>query len=77
MTKKQQAQQLLKYLGMPIRQQGVRAGKIYVTAFPSRKLYAKFFGDLAWETDAWIAPEPDHLVHMNGDRFMGPRNLDA
>lgn len=56
---------------------GVRAGKIYVTAFPSRKLYAKFFGDLAWETDAWIAPEPDHLVHMNGDRFMGPRNLDA
>lgn len=56
---------------------GVRAGKIYVTAFPNRKLYAKFFGDLAWETDAWIASDPDHLVHMNGDRFMGPRKEDA
>lgn len=50
------------------------AGKIYVTAFPDRKVYKKFIDQLAWETEIWIADNPDHLIHLNGDRFMGPRN---
>ena len=49
------------------------AGKIYVTAFSDRKLYKKFFDQLAWETDIWIANDPDHMIHLNGDKFIGPR----
>jgi type II restriction enzyme len=26
----------------------------------------------AWETDIWIAEAPDHLIHYNGERFLGP-----
>ena len=51
----------------------VRAGKIYVTAFPDFKTYRKFSASLAWETEVWIAEQPDHMIHLNGDRFLGPR----
>jgi hypothetical protein len=52
---------------------GCSAGKIYVTAFPDRKIYRKFIDQLAWETEIWIADNPDHMIHLNGDKFIGPR----
>lgn len=51
----------------------VTTGKIYVTAFPDFKTYKKFSDTLAWETEVWIAAIPDHLIHLNGDKFLGPR----
>lgn len=51
----------------------VLAGKIFVTAFLDFSTYKKFADSLAWETEVWIADLPDHMIHLNGDRFMGPR----
>jgi hypothetical protein len=51
----------------------VMAGKIYVTAFPDFKTFKSFSHSLAWETEVWIADTPDHMIHMNGDKFLGPR----
>ena len=51
----------------------VKAGKIFVTAFPDFKTYKKFLEELAWETEVWIAEVPEHMIHLNGDRFMGLR----
>jgi hypothetical protein len=51
----------------------VAAGKIFVTAFLDFKTYKKFAEDLAWDTEVWIAEMPDHMIHLNGDKFMGPR----
>lgn len=51
----------------------VKAGKIYVTAFPDFKTYKTFSAFLAWETEVWIAETPDHMIHLNGDKFLGPR----
>lgn len=51
----------------------VTAGKIYVTAFPDKKTYKQFSDELAWETEVWIADSPDHMIHLNGDKFLGPR----
>jgi adenine-specific DNA-methyltransferase len=48
------------------------AGLVFVSAFPNRTLMAKYLADLAWETEVWIAEDPDHLIHFNGDRFLGP-----
>lgn len=48
------------------------AGKVYVTAFPDRKTFRKYLADIAWETEVWISQEPDHMIHFNGDKFMGP-----
>ena len=51
----------------------VSAGKVFVTAFLDFATYKKFADSLAWETEVWIADMPDHMIHLNGDRFMGPR----
>jgi type II restriction enzyme len=48
------------------------ADVIYITAFPNRTTYRKFAKDVAWETEVWIADAPDHLIHFNGDKFLGP-----
>ena len=51
----------------------VTAGKIYITAFLDFATFKKFSEQLAWETEVWIADMPDHMIHLNGDKFLGPR----
>lgn len=51
----------------------VTVGKIFVTAFLDFKTFKKFSKNLAWETEVWIADMPDHMIHLNGDKFLGPR----
>jgi BsuBI/PstI restriction endonuclease domain/BsuBI/PstI restriction endonuclease HTH domain len=51
---------------------GSTAGLVYVTAFPSRATMRKYLGDIAWETEVWVADAPSHLIHFNGVRFLGP-----
>lgn len=51
-----------------------KLGKIYVTAFLDMKTFKKFTEQLAWETEVWLSEMPDHMIHLNGDKFMGPRN---
>lgn len=53
--------------------QEVTAGKVFVTAFLDFKTYKKFSEQLAWETEVWIAEMPEHMIHLNGDKFLGPR----
>ena len=53
--------------------QDVRCGKIFVTAFLDFSTYKKFSEQIAWETEVWIAEMPDHMIHLNGDKFIGPR----
>ena len=52
----------------------VTAGKIFVTAFLDFKTYKRFSESLAWETEVWIAEMPEHMIHLNGDKFLGPRS---
>lgn len=51
----------------------VKAGKIFITAFLDFATFKKFSEQLAWETEVWIADMPDHMIHLNGDKFLGPR----
>jgi hypothetical protein len=51
---------------------GATAGLVYVTAFPNRAVMARYLGDIAWETDVWVADAPSHLIHFDGERFLGP-----
>jgi adenine-specific DNA-methyltransferase len=49
-----------------------KVGLVYVTAFPDRAEFRKNAADIAWETEVWIAENPDHMIHFNGGRFLGP-----
>ena len=48
------------------------ADLVFVTAFLNRAGFRKFAAQIAWETEVWIAEEPDHMIHFNGDKFLGP-----
>lgn len=45
---------------------------VYITAFLDRAKFRSWAKDIAWETEVWIAEAPDHLVHFNGEKFLGP-----
>ncbi len=49
------------------------AGVVYVSAFPDFSELGRHLRQIAWETEIWIAAIPDHMIHYNGDRFLGPR----
>ncbi|MGA2060328.1 MAG: BsuBI/PstI family type II restriction endonuclease [Thermoguttaceae bacterium] len=49
-----------------------KAERIYVTAFIKKADFRRFAGDIAWETEVWIAESPDHMIHFNGPKFLGP-----
>ncbi|MCL2785041.1 MAG: restriction endonuclease [Propionibacteriaceae bacterium] len=51
---------------------GSTAGLVYVSCFPSRAVMRKYTTQIAWETEAWCAEDPTHLIHFNGERFLGP-----
>lgn len=51
---------------------GCKAGLVFVTAFETRKAMQSFVSHIAWESEVWIAEDPDHMIHFNGERFLGP-----
>lgn len=49
-----------------------KAGLVFVTAFETRHTMKTFVSQIAWESEVWIAEDPDHMIHFNGERFLGP-----
>jgi len=54
---------------------GSRSGLVYVTAFPNRPIMGRYLGEIAWESEVWVADAPSHLIHFNGERFLGPYSV--
>lgn len=50
-----------------------KTGKIYVSAFSNFKEFNKHAENIAWNTEVWLMDFPEHMIHFNGDRFIGPR----
>ncbi|MDZ4849694.1 MAG: BsuBI/PstI family type II restriction endonuclease [Pirellulaceae bacterium] len=48
------------------------AGRVYVTAFMDFAAFKKYASEIVWESEVWIADFPDHMIHFNGDKFLGP-----
>jgi hypothetical protein len=48
------------------------AGLVFITAFETRRVMQTFVSQISWESEVWIAEIPDHLIHFNGERFLGP-----
>lgn len=51
---------------------GSKIGLVFVTAFLEWRAMIKYLNDISWETEAWFAESPTHLLHFNGKRFLGP-----
>lgn len=48
------------------------AGLVYVSCFPDRTEFRKYVDKIAWESEVWCADNPTHMIHFNGERFLGP-----
>jgi len=48
------------------------AGLVFVSAFETRRAMQGFLPLISWETEVWVAEAPDHIIHFNGERFLGP-----
>lgn len=46
--------------------------RVYVTAFLTKEVFRKFVTKISWETEVWLAETPGHLIHFDGERFLGP-----
>ena len=46
------------------------AHAVFITAFLNTKEFLKLFSKMAWETEVWIADNPEHMVHLNGCKFL-------
>jgi hypothetical protein len=47
-----------------------KAQKIYISAFPDFHEFKRHTDNIAWETEVWIASNPDHMIHFNGPKFF-------
>ena len=47
-------------------------GLVYVTAFPDRTTMGRYITEISWETEVWVAETPTHIIHFDGNRFLGP-----
>jgi len=45
--------------------------KIFVSAFPNKQMFTKYSQEIAWETEVWISDNATHMIHFNGDKFIG------
>jgi adenine-specific DNA-methyltransferase len=46
------------------------AKRIYISAFPNFKEFKRHIDEIVWESEVWIADNPDHMVHFNGEKFL-------
>ena len=43
----------------------------FITAFATMKKALQVINNIAWDTDIWVAEYETHLIHKNGDKFIG------
>lgn len=48
------------------------AERKYLSVFQKRADFAEYAADIAWESYIWIASLPEHIIHYNGDKPLGP-----
>ncbi len=53
---------------------GCSAGLVFVSCFPTKAEMRRYMTDdgIAWETEVWCADSAEHLIHFDGERFLGP-----
>lgn len=48
------------------------ASRVYVSVFANRSSFRKWVTDISWETEVWLVDAPHHMIHFNGEKFLGP-----
>ena len=62
----------LRHLALSRLTRSSTARSTFVSAFATRASFSRFSKEISWETDVWIADDPDHMIHFDGERYFGP-----
>ena len=62
----------LRHLALSRLTRNSTAKSTFISAFATRADFSRFSKDISWETDVWIADDPDHMIHFDGERYLGP-----
>ena len=49
-----------------------KTGLVFITTFLTRRDMIRYLPEISWETEVWIAESPTHMIHFDGERFLGP-----
>lgn len=52
--------------------ESIKSEKVFISAFPNRQILSRYLLDIAWESEVWLSDNPTHMIHYNGDKFLGP-----
>ena len=52
--------------------QDCTAKPVYISAFLDLAAFSRHTLNIAWKTHVWIAETPEHMIHYNGEKFLGP-----
>lgn len=52
--------------------ESAKPGLVYVTTFPDRAMMGRYLSEISWETEVWVVEAPTHMIHFDGERFLGP-----
>ena len=61
----------LRHLDLECLTAGCQAERIFVSVFQNREELRKWLVEISWETEVWLVDEPDHLIHFDGEKFLG------
>lgn len=64
----------LRHLSLEELTKNCTAPRIYVSALRNRASLREWILEISWETEVWLVDSPDHLIHFDGESFLGPYN---
>jgi hypothetical protein len=62
----------LRHLALEEFTAGCSLSKVFVSVFASRAEFKRWVFEISWETEVWLVDAPSHLIHFNGERYLGP-----
>lgn len=62
----------LRHLDLERITQGAEYPRVYISVFKSREDLREHLLNISWETEVWLADEPDHILHFDGDKYIVP-----
>ena len=62
----------IRHLALRRLTENATVGCVFVSAFMNMSTFGRFSKSISWETEVWIVDEPDHMIHFDGEQFMGP-----
>lgn len=66
----------LRHLDLERLTAGCQTDRIFVSVFQNREELRKWLVEISWETEVWLVDEPDHLIHFDGEKFLGSPEVD-